>query len=123
LRAEARGGVVVIEALAAVLMTLPLTGYVTPYADGVMERVMERRVGWHQVQRQPPGVCLAALNDAEHVGRWVTVEHRAGLTRCYVVDCARPDHAIERKMISLVLELDPASYAVIGRGPVRVTVQ
>jgi hypothetical protein len=38
------------------------------------------------------------------------------------VDCARPDHAIERKMVSLVLELTPEWYARIGRGPVRVTV-
>lgn len=111
-----------IEALAALLMTLPITGYVTPYAPGVMERVAERRVAWGQVQRQPDGVCLAALNDPWHLGKWVTVTHAGGSVRCLVVDCAQPDHAIERKMVSLVLEVPPAWYAVIGRGPVSVRV-
>ncbi len=111
-----------VEALAAILALQPLTGYVTPYADGVMESVMQRRVVWQQVTPQPPGVCLAALND-DHVGEWVTVESANGALRCYVVDCAQPLHARERKRLTLVLEVDPASYAVIGRGPVRVVVQ
>lgn len=111
-----------IETLAAILALQPLTGYVTPYADGVMERVMARRVVWQQVTPQPPGVCLAALND-DHVGEWVTVEYEGGEVECYVVDCAQPLHARTRKLHSLVLEVDAATYRRIGRGPVRVITQ
>jgi len=94
-------------------------GLVTPYAPGVAERVAERRVSWGQITQPAPGLCLAALND-DRIGEYVLVLHGRGATWCYVVDCAAPSDAIERKTHSLILEVDAQTYRRIGGGRVAV---
>jgi hypothetical protein len=95
-------------------------GYVTPYADGLMQRVYERRVGWGHVEPDVTG-CMAALN-WNYIGAQVIVLHGDSVTRCYVVDCAQKRHVAERERAALVIEVDAESYRRIGYGPVLVIV-
>jgi hypothetical protein len=94
--------------LLALLLALHI-GTVTPAGPGVFERVAERRVQWGQVAEEIPVACLVATND-DRVGSFVVVLTPAGFEACYVVDVARPDHAIERKMHNETLEADYETY-------------
>lgn len=98
-------------------------GTVTPYAPGVAERVLEHRIEWRQVpENRPP--CLAATND-DRIGEYILVVQPYHQPEwCLVIDCAQPQHAIERNKRGLVLEVNYWTYQqwrggeviILGRG-------
>jgi len=96
------------------------TGYVTPYAPGVMEAVAERRARYFGQLRGYRPDCLAATNH-NAVGDYLLVwwpGQRAVL--CRVADCAQSTHVDAREMDGLVLETDAETYRQYGRGPVQI---
>jgi len=95
-------------------------GFVTPYAPGMMEEVLERRLKYYR-DLHPLWVpsCLAALND-NHLDTYIIVIWPAGWRICYVVDLAQPEHSLIRSNQCLELEVDSKTYADLGRGPVII---
>ena len=105
---------------------LPVTvqGSVTPYAPGVAEDVMRRRIRYfdelHPRYGHVPD-CLAALN-GDFVGEYAVVMHGSDWSLCWIVDCAQPGHAVARDAAGLVLEVDDGSFAEFGSEAVVVSV-
>ena len=95
-------------------------GYVTPYAPGVMESVLDRRLKYYG-DLHPLWVpnCLAALND-NHLDTYIVVIWPTGWRICYVADTAQKGHGLDRSKKGLELEVDSKTYATLGRGPVII---
>lgn len=104
------------------------TGYLSAYAPGLAERVMQRRIRlWDQLHPEYGYVpeCLIALNEHEHLNSYVVVFYEAEgkHTRwllCYVVDVAQEEHAEERYRRNLIGEVDYNTFQRYGNGPVTI---
>jgi len=105
---------------------LPVTaqGIVSPYAPGVAEDVMRRRIRYfdelHPRYGHVPD-CLAALN-GDFVGEYAVVMHGSDWSLCWIVDCAWPEHAVVRDAAGLVLEVNHESFERWGNEAVVVSV-
>ncbi len=99
-------------------------GYLSAYAPGVAERVMDKRMRvWNQLHPDY-GVpaCLLALND-DYVDRYALVAYDGGGWQlCYIVDCAQPIHGRLRERLGLVGEVDAKTFRRWGNGPAVIRV-
>jgi hypothetical protein len=81
---------------AALALLLIASGKATRYNPGVMDRVVENRLGWHQLTQQQVDNALGfvALADKQYIGRYVLIELPTGEMKgpYLVADCgARQD--------------------------------
>lgn len=114
--------------LAAVPALQPIAiGNVTPAADGVYERVLQRRIHWEQIHFRWGYVpdCLCVLN-GNYVGRYAVVIYDHPLPNgwnwemCLIVDVAQETHVAEREAQNLVLEMNWRTWKHNGGGKVAV---
>jgi hypothetical protein len=98
-------------------------GEATYYADGLMQRVYERRLVWGHVAPCPECAGLVALLDCRHVGRKAWLRHPLGevVGPLLVVDCAAREDApaLRRRgwVADLPWELGRLRWGM--RGPLR----
>lgn len=97
-------------------------GYLSAYAPGVAERVLDKRVRLYGLADDYIPSCLIALN-TNQVGRYARVDYEDGTwLLCYVVDCAAPVHGRTRERLRLVGEVDATTFARFGNGPAVIRV-
>jgi hypothetical protein len=77
--------------MTALLLAATITGHVTYYAPGVMERVYANRLAWGHVQPCPACVGMVAVPDCRRLGERVTLQRpgRGPEGPFLVVDCGR----------------------------------
>lgn len=85
-----------------------LTGSVTYYNPGVMERVYENRLAWGHVQPCEECVGMVALLDREHVGKQVYLVRDGGPVEgpFLVVDCSAAQDIARHRRNGKVAEVD-----------------
>lgn len=107
--------------LALALLTAGDASY---YAPGVMEQVLDYRLGRGQVLPCPTCAGYVALLDRQDIGRLVWLDWGDGIDGPYLaIDCAAAEHRAGLERRGRVVEVDYATamrHRMAGPVPVRV---
>jgi hypothetical protein len=89
-------------------------GLPTYYSEGVMEKVLDRRIHWGHIKKEQliPD-CLSALN-YDYIGDYILVKHKDNSEVCLVVDVANINDREKREKNNLIVEVDYNSAKRLG---------
>lgn len=85
------------------------SGYLTHYAPGVAESVVELRQNHFEQLHGPEPNCLIALNE-DHVGKYAILVYEGGSELCRVIDAAQAKHVDARISRRYIAEVDYNTY-------------
>jgi len=92
---------------AALLLVLIATGKATAYREGIMDKVVQNRVEWGQIDTSLPHIGYVALADKKYLGKRVLLELPSGekVGPLLVADCGREQDQQHLKDIGFAIDL------------------